>query len=295
MEREFWRILPYILGGMFGIGLLLFLLAMHQLRRRRTGSYWRVRRKAGERGGRLFIVSVFLVALSLVATLVGGIGFLVRQPDMGGEIRGPDDLYGVKLPSAAELTTATGDAIAATTVVQAQTQAAQATPPPTQAATATLTLPAVPTATMTPIPSTPTLDIAALVNTNTPMPTATLSAAELLPRIRIDAANSRPVQSSDTTRLREFPSGIGRVYFYFAFENMVDGGAWTRALYREGDPIQQKTLVWDLGAAGSSNFYFAVDGGFQPGRYEVRVFVGTDEASRYAFQVADGVGETAVQ
>ena len=63
MERELVRLLPYSYCGMFVLGVLLFLLALHQLRRRRTGAYWRMRRRAGERGGRLFLLSVALIVV----------------------------------------------------------------------------------------------------------------------------------------------------------------------------------------------------------------------------------------
>ena len=56
MEREIARLLPQILLGMFIVGVLLFLLSLQQLRRRRTGAYWRLRRRAAERGGKLFLV-----------------------------------------------------------------------------------------------------------------------------------------------------------------------------------------------------------------------------------------------
>src|SRR5664279_467175 len=101
MEREVVRLLPYILGGMFVIGVLLFLLALQQLRRRRTGTHWRMRRRAGERGGRLFVLSIGLMVVSVVLALISALVTLAHRNDSPAVNRGPDDLYGIVLsPSA---------------------------------------------------------------------------------------------------------------------------------------------------------------------------------------------------
>ena len=104
MERELVRWLPYILIGLFVIGLLLFLFALYQLRLRRTGSYWRLRRRAGDRGGRLFVLSVLLMAAAIVLAFISGLGALAFKNVSQLLNRGSDNLYGIVLPPALGLT-----------------------------------------------------------------------------------------------------------------------------------------------------------------------------------------------
>jgi hypothetical protein len=106
MEREIARLLPSILLGMFILGVLLFLLALHQLRVRRTGAYWRLRRRAGDRGGRLFLLSVGLMAASVVLALLSGLAALAYRNVIPTATRGPGDLYGIILSPTPEGLTA---------------------------------------------------------------------------------------------------------------------------------------------------------------------------------------------
>ncbi|MEP7292276.1 MAG: hypothetical protein ABI835_10855 [Chloroflexota bacterium] len=286
MERELLRLLPYLLGGTFAIGVLLLLLSLYLLRRRRTGAYWRQRRRAGERGGRLFLVGAGLIGGALLLTLISGLALLISPPTGDGLIRGPEDLYGIVLPSDAGQT-ATRDAFATDAQIVTETRSAPVvTPVPTQPVE--LFIPSstmvVPTLTLTPtlLPTrapSATLDLAPLVNTNTPQPT------QPPPHLRIDAASSSYVEDVETPRLREFPVGVKRIYLYISFENMNDGVSWSRALYRDGTPTQSETQPWNLGAGGNSSFSFDEANGYEAGDYEVRVFVGDQEASRYPFVV----------
>ena len=129
MERELWRLLPYILGGMFLLGVLSFLLALHQLRVRRRGAYWLLRRRAGERGGRLFLLSVGLIVSSVALTIVTGLASLAFRNVTGAFNRGSDNLYGIVLPSENALTETYVAAVAALTATPATTIAPTDAPP----------------------------------------------------------------------------------------------------------------------------------------------------------------------
>ena len=83
----------------------------------------------------------------------------------------------------------------------------------------------------------------------------------------------------------EFMAGIKRVYLFMSFNNMENGVAWSRVLYRDDLPIQGNTLLWSLGASGNSYFFFGDEVGYSAGNYQVRLFVGDQEVSRYAFAV----------
>jgi hypothetical protein len=50
-------------------------------------------------------------------------------------------------------------------------------------------------------------------------------------------------------------------------------------------PIQGQSYLWSQGESGESFFFFGDDLGYPPGNYEVRLFIGTEEASRLAFNV----------
>jgi hypothetical protein len=49
--------------------------------------------------------------------------------------------------------------------------------------------------------------------------------------------------------------------------------------------VQGNTLLWSLGESGNSYFFFGDEAGYQVGIYEVRLYVGDLEASRYTFTV----------
>ncbi len=97
--RELATFLSYIIVGLFIVALLLFVLAVQQLRRGRKGPYWRLRRRASQRGGILFLASLALFVIAgaltfysgLAAVAYKGLDDLFRRPGGG--------LVGVILPS----------------------------------------------------------------------------------------------------------------------------------------------------------------------------------------------------
>ncbi|MBI1259155.1 MAG: hypothetical protein GC204_16925 [Chloroflexi bacterium] len=294
MEREIIRLLPYIVLGTLVVGVLLFLLSLQQLQRRRTGAYWRVRRQAGERGGKLFLASVTLITLAVVAGIITGIGTLIYRNNNRYLDRGPDDLYGIILSPEARLT-ATSEAIAlvaSATLIPSETP----TPAPTTAeaptlAAATLT-PTIPTpsatftasATATFIPTlSPTPNFAVVLNL-TPIFNTTPRPARPGFRLSLDSATDG-VDADGQAPGHEFKAGIKRVYLFMSFGSMENGVAWSRVLYRDGQPIQGNTLLWSLGASGSSYFFFGDETGYVAGAYEVRLYVGEQEVSRFSFEV----------
>ncbi len=303
MERELARILPYILVGMFVLGVLTLLIALQQLRVRRTGSYWLLRRRAGERGGRLFLIAVALIASSLVLTVISGLA-AVALHNMNNLInRSPDDLYGIILPSESALTATASAAGSALTATRAGQTTATLTPetaiptaltptnsPPTRiaptVAAATLTPTSIPP-TETPLPtSTPSPTPPALVNLTpdfnaTPRaPTPGFSLTLVTADTSVNA-NGTPLSPSQS-----FTAGVKRIYFFITFAQMENGVAWSRVLYRDGIAIQGNTLLWSLGSAGSSYFFFGDEAGYTPGNYEVRIFVGDQQVSQLQIDVS---------
>lgn len=292
MEREFWRVIPYILGGAFGLGALLFLLSLLLLRRRRTGAYWRVRRKAGDRGGRLFVVSSLLMIFSLVASVITGVLFLIRQPNMETVIRGPEDLYGINLPTAepqntVEVVAALPDASA--TLAPEATNVAL----PTATLMATFALPPTNTPRPPDAPA-PTQNFAAVLNltpvfNTTPRPVPAGAALTIEGASILYAPNVLPVPQF------QFDAGVKRIYLYISFEQMENDVAWSRVLYLNGTPVQGSTQLWTQGATGRGSFYFGNPDGYSAGSYEVRLFLGDKPVSQYRFVVTGSGGQAAVE
>jgi len=87
-----------IVGILFLVSLVLFLVSLQQLRRARRGPYWRARRVAGDRGGRLLIISVLLFGL----TVASAVAVVIAIATLGSSTfipRDPNALAGVVLPS----------------------------------------------------------------------------------------------------------------------------------------------------------------------------------------------------
>jgi len=179
------------------------------------------------------------------------------------------------------------------------------TPVATQAATPTVTRAATrkptPTPTFTPSPTaTPTV-------TPTPRPTATAPAIPTAtPEVPPPAAALTPLPSAvparEDARIQlmalalevdaqgqpvnpgnEFPPGRHRVYAFFQYDGMVDGTTTTFAWYKDGEFIESCSDTWLWGVAkgrdwGEHGFtWYACDpaAGWEPGRYEIRVFIET--------------------
>lgn len=292
MEREIARLLPYILVGMFVLGALLFLLAQHQLRLRRTGAYWRLRRRAGERGGRLFLLSFLLMSGSLVLALFSGLGWLAYRNINETPSRGPEDLYGIILSPTVPLDATRAAAATAEVVVPLTptpllvTTAAPDTPTP---------LPPTPTPlppTLTPLPPTLTFtatpDFAALLNL-TPVFNTTPRPANPDALLQLTGVGDSPTAAAAAAPAGSaLRAGLRRVYLFIAFDRMENGVAWSRVLYRDGLPLQGDTLLWSLGATGSSSIFFGDEAGYPAGDYEARLYLGDREVSRYPFTLTAG-------
>ena len=279
--------LPTALGILFVTALLLLLLALFHLRRGRTGPYWRLRRQASVLGFRLLLASLGLFALTVALAFYSGLAALA--------FRGLDDLFvgrpagavGVVVPS---LTPALAvsptpspeptqrptrvPTSAAAAAAPISTAAATLTPTPTATATATLT----PTETFT-----PTATYETVLNLAPPRALVTARPSARVEVIAADdtiSANLTPIQPRTT-----FPAGVKRLYFFFVFRNMSNGAAWARVLYRDGVPVQGQSYLWSQGSQGDSFFFFGSSDGYAPGSYEVRLFLGETEVSRFPFVI----------
>jgi hypothetical protein len=278
-------LLPYIIIGMFAVAAVAFLLSLQQLRRGRTGPYWRIRRAAGQRGGQLFLFSVALFGIAGALALFSGLADLAYQRLTNTLNSNSDAPKGVVLPSL----TPPG--------LFTSTPTASITPTPTATITATATR-----LTETPRPSATVEPSATLTATLTPSltftPTVTFeSVLALTPALSqqqprsgasieiMAAAASISAQETPVEPTRQFPAGVQRIYLFIDFQRMDDGVSWSRVLFRDGVPIQGQSYLWSLGEEGSSYFFFGSDEGYPAGEYEARLFLSDTTVSQFTFSI----------
>jgi hypothetical protein len=295
MIQQITDILPTLIIAMLVVALLLFMVALQQLYLGRTGSYWRLRRTAGQRGGRLFLLSAGLFIAALALAFYSGLAGVAYNQINLLLANDPSGLKGVALPSA----TSPGDptrkpTATITPIPPTRTPTATPTSTPLPSATPTITttptLTATPTATLTATftrtptittTSTPTfeaiLNLTPVVSLKIPRQNADLSLVTAAEGVLPDGTPDRPGD--------EFAAGVTRVFIFFAYRNMDNGVAWARILYREGIPIQGQSYLWSGGETGSSYFFFGDQAGYLPGEYTVRLFLAGQEMTHLTFTV----------
>lgn len=152
------------------------------------------------------------------------------------------------------------------------TATATLTPTITLTPSATPTASITPTASDTPTPSvTPTPEIPEALTvlfreTLTPRPEAVFSAVEI--SRGIDSLN-RAVSPQD-----RFENPIEILYGAFTYDFLDDGVRWTAIWYRGREIVCSETKPWDGGTGGYGYTECNPQGGFQPGDYEVQMFLG---------------------
>ena len=75
----------------------------------------------------------------------------------------------------------------------------------------------------------------------------------------------------------EFENPVGHLYGTFSYNNMTDGVQWTALWYREGELVYFETTIWEGGSGGYGyTDWEPASDQWQPGFYEVQIFVGTE-------------------
>lgn len=285
--QQIATLLPYLIGGLFSLALALFLLSLYHLRRGRTGQYWRLRRQAGQFGGKLFLTSLALFIVTLALAFYSGLAAIA--------FRGINNLFapetpvlrGVALPTASptDMDTPSPTAVISATPTFTVTPTPtptiptpEASPTPTPTATLTATITQTPTVTLT-----PTATYESVLRLTPPF-----SARHPRPDARIQITAADDAVSSTQTPLQPrttFNAGVKRIYLFMNYQAMDDGVAWTRVLYRDGVPVQGQAYLWSMGESGAGFFFFGSDDGYLPGSYEARIYLDDVEVSRFAFTI----------
>lgn len=276
--------IPHLVIGLFALGFVLFLLSLHQLRRGRTGPYWRLRRAAGQRGGQLFLISMALFGIAtaiafftgFAAVAINGIDRYLHPASSELSVAALDETTPEVTPSDTPTHTPTATAMPTQTDLPTATATATATQTPAASPTEP------PTATITPTPTATfetALRIASLPAVRAPREDAVL---------RVMAAGEAASENGTPLNPRGiFPAGIRRIYFFFSYRNLDNGVEWSRILYRDGTPVQGSNFLWSLGEEGSSYFFFGNPDGYAPGTYRVELRLGTQVASEFEFSITE--------
>lgn len=242
--------IPYLLG------LILLVAAINaglHWNRARKAPYFRIRKEAARQAGRWLLAALIALSGIVVSILVRG---SLSQPELPA-IFGP---RASETPIPAGLPTITLDP--------------QLTPndffeaPPT--ITATLATPTL----------TPTPPIATIESLVTPPAGALIQITAISSDI---SAGLAPVNAGDA-----FPVGIERVYFFVQFQNMADGLSWSRVLLLNGEVVRTESEAWSRGASGVAYYWFAAQGGWPLGDYEVQFFIGTSLSATARFRITSG-------
>jgi hypothetical protein len=223
-------------------------LAVAQLIKARRAPYYALRREALRRGTRWVLVALVWLALAIAVLIV---------------------------PS--RLVTILSTLTPAPTVTPAAVPTPTLTPRPTRTPTATPTRR--PTATAPFIP-TSTPEVSLPESALSPLPSA-VPAGEDAHITIITLAAEEDALGQPVDPGAEFPPGDHRVYLFFTYEHMQNGVATTFAWYKNGELLDfcSDTWAWGLvegrewGEVGRTSYYCKLPGGWEPGDYQVHVFI----------------------
>lgn len=95
------------------------------------------------------------------------------------------------------------------------------------------------------------------------------------------SAEWEPVEAAEI-----FGPDVGRLYFFLRYENMTRGVAWRWELERDGDVVGGRTLLWGAEGSGQTFFFLRLADGFAPGIYDLRIFIGDDDAANTTIMFA---------
>lgn len=305
-DLSLWIFGVCVVSFLVGIGLMI-----KSYRDAKYAAYYFLREEAALRVKRLLFV---LVPLAVIIVFLGlrlfgpePQGILVDGPTpTASTAQTTTQSATVTLTAtAAAAVAATAPALSETSMAQPATVQVTSAASPTTAGNPELTLTATSTAalstgvalTVTPdiptaaAPVTPTGSATTTVTvTSTVTSTPTPPFSTVTPRP--DAAVgpilfSRAISPDNTPRnpATAFSTGDNYIYAFFDYRNMANGALWSTVWLKGNEQIGGETNVWPYGSDGRAYVYFAPLGGYQPGKYELRIRVGDRQLQSAAFDV----------
>jgi hypothetical protein len=286
----FQQYAPLAAGVLLAAALLGFLIAVFNLRSGRRDPTWRYRREAGQRGGRLLLISLFAMFISaLICGSNFAVGLVIRRnqtptpititpfptetptiPPTLTPIPSPTLFIPTSAPLATELPTETHTFTPTFTPTIDPSISPTVTPTETDTPTPTETF----TPTKTPLPTlTPTITArplgAAPLSSVTPFSNARLLITALDTQL---SATFTPVTAGTV-----FKAGFTRLYYFVSFNNMANGSLWRGELYFNGSLLMRFERLWGTTVNGTGYFFFSQESGFMPGDYEIKLYIGNGE------------------
>jgi len=223
--------------------LISFVSGIRAIRKGRTLKFFRIRRDRMLAGYRMIVFALVLV-------LVGIFLFRFAEPL----------IYNVYPPTATLTPTTTQTPVPTITL----------TPTISPTPTITLTPSETDTPTITPTPHIPLVVEATFVSTITPKPGVIFSALQF--GQMLDKATYQLVNPATV-----FKNPVGHLYALFSYDGMTDGVQWSALWYRSGELVHFETGPWDGGTGGRGYTDWQPDPWlWNPGEYEVQIFVGLD-------------------
>lgn len=248
-------VLDGIVVGLLALTLVAVGISVLKFRHARTAPYYFMREAARRSGIRWLLLAVAALILN------GSVGYLQQR------------WRAVNLPDG-EVTTTARVAVDSPTATFPPSPTVAPLPSPTPSPTAPP-----PTATATPAP-TPTPFYPMPDTARSPLPGAVPARPDAritLETFALGEEGGRPVQAGT-----EFAAGDFRVYAFIRYEGMSQGATWTYGWYREGEYLDGNTCLWwvrlpdcpyMVGEQGVTFLYYRRPGGYDPGTYEVRIWI----------------------
>lgn len=260
--------LRWIAYGLFAVAFLFLALIVYQYLKSHRAKYYVARQSATQELKRRLLLMLVLVALGAISLLSYAL-----------------------LPSLAPRPTPTPTPTLTATPTSFPTLVPTLSPQPSRTPTITPTRRPTETPTATPSPSpTPTpraqLPDAAL----SPLPSAVPAGEEAsISLLRLDAEDEVAVSAN------QFPTGRYRIYLFFRYEGMEDGIMTTFAWYRDEEFIERCSDTWlwgmvqgrEWGEDGQMSYYCNPSPGWQPGDYEIHIFIENRLQGIAEFQVVE--------
>lgn len=253
-----WSALPlqWIAIGLFVLAIIAIGISLLNFHQAQVAPYYFMREEARRHGTRWLLVS-------LIALILGGGTFYIQSHRPGAAVPFPTSM-----------------AVTVSGVAPSPTAVPSPSPTVTRTPIPSPTRPP-PTATATPSPSpTPTPFYPLPETALSPLPGAVPARPEariVLETFALGEENGRPSQPGF-----EFPAGDFRVYAFIHYEGMNRGATWTYGWYREGEYLDGNTCLWGIklpncpyvwGESGTTYLYYRRPGGYDPAKYEVRIWI----------------------
>jgi hypothetical protein len=244
-------------------------LSVPQFAKSRSAPYYILRRNALRRAMRLLLAMLIMQALAIALLIVCP---LLRS---GGPKTTPTP---TATPTSAP---GTPTQTAIPTITPRPTRAPTATPSPRPTATATATT----TPPVSPAPTATQPGDGATPPTASPVPAGSGARIEFIALAMEKDKHNMPVNPGN-----EFPPGDHYMYLFFSYQGMQNGVERTFSVYKDGGIYQVEgesysdTSLWVWGPRGRT--FYQWPGGWEPGNYEIHVFIEEDPQFIAEFVIA---------